>query len=70
MSAVCLKFCPLRPKFVKSLQTIRTCRALARTEILSKQTNFLLLCNYKPHIRCAEKKYLNTLLVKSIFVDP
>ena len=40
LSAVRPKICPLRPKFVKSRQTIRTCRRLVVTEILSKQTTF------------------------------
>ena len=36
LSAVRLKICPLRTKFVKSGQTFRTCEALAMTENLSK----------------------------------
>ena len=39
-AAVHLKFCPLQPKIVKSRQTIRTCRGLVMTKILS---NFLLV---------------------------
>ena len=35
LSAVHLKICPLRPKFVKSQQTIHTCKALVMTENLS-----------------------------------
>ena len=43
LSVVHLKICPLRTKFVRSRQIVRTCKALGMTENLSKKQLFLLV---------------------------